>query len=294
MPPSTSAPLRPGPSPLLRAFSFGGGVQSTACLVLAAQGLLPVSDDDFKWDVFMFANVGERAESPDTLRYVSEVCRPYAEANGIEFVELRKVKRGGSPDDLLDMVDRQAWPPIPVRMASGAPGTRSCTRDFKIKVINKELVRRGAKDEDGVRAIVGIGISLDEIQRAKGWGEIDPRTPERIREYPLLRLGLRRADAIKIIAEAGLPPAPRSACWFCPFHTLDEWRHLRQTNPGLFDQAVSLEQQINEKRRARGKDDVYLTKYGRPISEVVHDQLTLGLDDPGTGDAPCDTGYCFT
>ena len=36
-------------------FSCGGGVQSTACLVLAAQGKIP-------YQTFIFANVGDKAE----------------------------------------------------------------------------------------------------------------------------------------------------------------------------------------------------------------------------------------
>jgi len=46
----------------LRAISYGGGVQSTALVVLAAQGVI-----DFP--LALFANVGEDAE-PDTIRYV--------------------------------------------------------------------------------------------------------------------------------------------------------------------------------------------------------------------------------
>lgn len=42
----------------LRVFSYGGGVQSTAALVLAAQGRI-----DFP--AFVFANVGEDSEHPD-------------------------------------------------------------------------------------------------------------------------------------------------------------------------------------------------------------------------------------
>ena len=52
----------------LRVFSYGGGVQSTAALVLAAQGKI-----DFP--TFLFANVGDDSEHPATLRYVREEMR---------------------------------------------------------------------------------------------------------------------------------------------------------------------------------------------------------------------------
>lgn len=274
-------------------FSFGGGVQSTACLVLAARGELPASETSFRWDAFVFANVGEKAEHPGTLQYVNEVAKPFAETNGIELVEARKVRRTGEVADLYnDVMMPSRSINIPVRMTNGAPGQRRCTHDFKIKVVAKELRARGAtKNEPGT---VGIGISMDELQRARNWGEIDPREPFQIKEYPLLRLGLRRQDCLDIIKEAGLPQPPRSACWFCPFHSLDEWRRLYREEPDLFQKAVEMESVINARRAELGKDNVWLTRFARPLNEVIHDQLVFGLDDPGTDDAPCDSGHCFT
>ena len=67
----------------MRAFSYGGGVQSTAALVLAAEGHI-----DFP--LFLFANVGDDSENPATLRYVREQAEPYAASHDIELVELTK------------------------------------------------------------------------------------------------------------------------------------------------------------------------------------------------------------
>jgi 3'-phosphoadenosine 5'-phosphosulfate sulfotransferase (PAPS reductase)/FAD synthetase len=53
--------------PELRAFAYGGGVHSTAALVLAAAGRI-----DFP--VFLFANVGDDSEHPATLRYVRDLA----------------------------------------------------------------------------------------------------------------------------------------------------------------------------------------------------------------------------
>jgi len=276
------------------AFSFGGGVQSTAALVLAARGDLPATDDSNRWDVFIFANVGEGAEHPETLRYVEEYAKPYAAEHGIELVEIAKRKRDGSIDDLYThLLKSERSVGIPVRMQSGAPGNRSCTVSWKIRPIAKELRRRGARDEDGKRAIMGIGISLDEIQRAKHWGVVDPGNPHQVKEYPLLRLGVRREDAYRIIEDAGLPRPPRSSCWFCPFHTRTAWMRLRADYPDLFWKAVELERLLIERRRALGKDAVWMTDFLRPLDQVIQDQLSLSLDE-WTGDgATCDTGHCF-
>ena len=286
-------PMTPHLSDPLHAFSFGGGVQSTAALVLAATGDLPATDDSCRWDVFLFANVGENAEHPATLRYVTEYAMPYAEDHGIVLREVRKRRRDGTPDDLMDAIKRvNRSLPFPVRMSNGAPGRRSCTADFKINVIARELRRLGATNDNP--AIVGIGISMDEIQRAKGWGTVDPRNLLQVREYPLLRLGLRRNDALRIIAASGLPQPPRSACYFCPFHSMDEWRRLKRDEPDLFAKSVALEAEMNHRREQMGKDHVWLTRFGRPLDQVVNDQMVLSLDDPGVADAPCDSGHCFT
>src|SRR5688500_11880205 len=75
------------PSPL-RVVSYGGGVQSTALLVLAAQGYI-----DFP--TFLFSNVGDDSEHPDTLAYVREVAFDYAGQHGIRMEELHRVPRRG-------------------------------------------------------------------------------------------------------------------------------------------------------------------------------------------------------
>jgi len=63
-----STPAGPGPAGL-RVFAYGGGIQSTAALVLAAAGRI-------NFPVFLFANVGEDSEHPATLAYLHHTARP--------------------------------------------------------------------------------------------------------------------------------------------------------------------------------------------------------------------------
>ena len=172
---------------------------------------------------------------------------------------------------------------------TGAPGTRSCTADFKIRVISKWLKAHGATTEHP--ATVGIGISVDEIQRA-GRGKDGPY--ER-RVYPLIELGLRRNDAHKIITDAGLPTPPKSACFFCPFHRPQTWAEQARDEPELFERSAQLEDTLNERRDRLGKDRVYLTRFGRPLREAIG---PAGAQLPGFStsemdEADCDEGVCF-
>ncbi|MFI0008561.1 phosphoadenosine phosphosulfate reductase [Streptomyces globisporus] len=265
------------------AVSYGGGVQSTALLVLAAQGRV-----DFR--TFLMANVGDDSEHPRTLHFLEEYARPFAAEHGIELAVLDRVMvRSGETRTLYGQLTKEGSRsiPIPVRMSNGAPGTRQCTAEFKIKVVGRELKRRGATKQHP--ATVGVGISLDEISRA------NKRRCEPHEEivYPLLDLGLRRIDCVRIIREAGLPVPPKSSCWFCPFQRPETWHDMRRNEPDLFEKSCQLEELLNERRDTLGKDHVYLTRFGRPLRQAIPDGVDVlpGFEDT---DGLCDSGWCMT
>jgi hypothetical protein len=260
--------------------SYGGGVQSTAMGILAARG-------DIDFPVALFCNVGADSENPATLDYVRDHSRPWLEAHGIEFVELQKTLRDGTPESVMSRIkngNRSIG--IPVRMSNGAPGNRQCTADFKIRVVAKELKRRGASKDD--KALVALGISMDEFHRMR----TDSGVAHQTNAYPLIDLNLTRQDCLNIIGEAGLPVPPKSSCFFCPFHTKAAWRDMSRNEPALFLRSVELEQFINERQSALGKDKVWLSSALRPLDEAFSNdgQLSMFTDDGAT----CDIGgYCF-
>ncbi len=265
----------------LRVISYGGGVQSTALLVLAAQRRI-------HFPIFLFANVGDDSEHPATLAYVRDHAAVYAKQHGIELHELRRYRRDGTAETLWERLNQPGTRsiPIPIRMANGAPGRRSCTADFKIKVVGRWLREKGATT--GQPAVVGIGISVDEIHRAnKRRSELYEQI-----EYPLLDLGFRRDDCIRIISSAGLPVPPKSSCFFCPFKTVDAWRAQRRNEPELFIKSMRLEVELNKRRAALGRDPAYLTRYGIPLADAIPEEPFArqeSNEDPG-----CDSGWCMT
>ncbi len=262
---------------MIKAFSYGGGVQSTAALVLATQGKID-------YQTFLFCNVGDDSEHPATLTYVHEIAMPFAKDHGIELIELHHT-RFGEPETLYGRLTRPESRSvgIPVRMSNGAPGTRACTQDFKIKVVAKWLREHGATKNSP--ALVSTGISLDEFQRMR----TDSGIAYEKLDYPLIDLRLNRADCMEIIEGAGLPVPPKSSCWFCPFHSLRRWQEMRQDEPELFQKACDLETYINEKRNSiLQKDKVWLTRKLIPLAQATTDHVQGNLFD----DEPCDSGYC--
>jgi uncharacterized protein YjiS (DUF1127 family) len=268
----------PGETPMT--FSWGGGWQSVAAMVLAARGELP-------YDTFVFANVGDDSENPGTLAYLHKYAAPFAGAHGLRLVEVQRTLRDGGTETLHGRLMREGSRsiPIPVRMSNGAPGTRSCTADFKIRVIGRWLKSQGASQRNP--ATVAIGITLDEIHRANNRRS----EPYENVVYPLLDLGIRRADCPRIITSASLPVPPKSACWFCPFQKLTAWQERRREQPELFARACHLEATLNQRRERLGRDPVWLTRRNMPLDQAVplDDPLPLEKDD-GT----CDGGWCFT
>lgn len=268
----------------LRTISYGGGVQSSALCVLAVQGKLG------RIDAALFANVGDDSEHPASLRYVREVMTPWAAERGLPVIELDRTKRDGSTETLWGrlMKDGSRSLPIPIRMSNGAPGNRSCTADFKIKVVGKWLKANGADAANP--ADVLIGISTDEVQRI-GNKKVEPYERP---IYPLIDLGLSRGDCMQVIRDAGLPVPPKSSCFFCPFHRPAMWAEMRRDDPELFAKSQQLEDTLNERRVMLGKDPVWLTRFNRRLSDAVAEAQTPLFTDGEFGDGACDEGYCWT
>jgi len=126
-----------------------------------------------------------------------------------------------------------------------------------------------------------LGISLDEIQRAK------QSTHDWLRiEHPLTDARLSRADCLEWMRRREYPKPPRSACLSCPLRSRLEWVDMR---PLEFASAVHFDKAI---RFATDMDrPCYVHRSCVPLDEVA-------LSDPhqGQGDlwAGCDSGWSGT
>ena len=266
----------------VRAVSYGAGVQSTALLVLAARRLI-----DFP--LFIFANTGDDSEHPDSLDFFHTVARPYAKKHNLELVEVKKA--GPTLLEAQIAEDSKSFA-LPFRGESGAPMNRTCTVDWKIKVVAKELRRRGASAKNP--ADVALGISTDELQRAKSPGSVDPRNKIQRRLYPLIDARMNRNDCQTLIADEGLPVPPKSACWFCPWHSRDAWIQLRSETPHLFEKSADLEIRYKERLAAKGVRTQWISDHGAKrkalLREVIDDQQVMPFE---SDDGECE-GVCFT
>lgn len=259
-----------------RVFAYGGGVQSNAVLVLSASGILPYTH-------FVFANVGDDSENPATIKYINEVARPYAERHGLYIINANE-----DPDIhrtrtsvLNEALTKKHVMYIPASVNT-VPSKRFCTSRYKIEVI-ESFMRKWLKATKKRPKPVGVGISLDEWQRAK---RRNPYESVQVPEYPLLDLRYFREDCIKVIEAAGLPIPPKSSCWFCPYKKKTEWFDLYKNEPELFNKAVELETVLQQKFIFA---NVTLSSVGLKLPELIQN-----LDKIDIEDVNCESGYCLT
>lgn len=250
------------------AMSFGGGVQSTSLAVLLITEKIK-RPDDLK---LFFADTGD--EPDDVYRHIDVMIRLF-EKHGIDF-EIVKRKGPKLSEHVLNGIEagkgNVSYPPLYVKREQSVgymPLFRGCTQSFKTSILDKHSkawakVPRGYKGSPLVSK--WLGISFDEQQRAR----ISDK-PWYVFEYPLIDLGLRRTDCLKINSDFGLN-APRSACVYCPFHSNAEWRRIKK-HPKEWKKAVDFERKLHDLWKKGGgfgglRSMPHLHKSGVPLERA--------------------------
>jgi hypothetical protein len=267
-----------------RIFAFGAGVQSHAVMVLQAQGKL-----DEPFDIFLFANVGNDSENPDTVKFFNEHTIPYAKKHGIRLEICQKMYEG-KPDTIHNLIKRTPLSmPLPMWYRRSGKALHSCSVTFKQQPQDRWIKQHGYGS-----VIVGIGYSIDEFTRARNenWAEHPMGFLKRF-EQPLLHMRLTRYDCHKIISESELPVPPKSACWFCPITQIHEWERMKINNPELFQKAVELERFMNAKHNVDWPDENWrsLHRHRLPLDIAVgfQPELPMDYDDELCGGSSCMT-----
>ncbi len=248
--------------------SFGAGVQTTAMLVLVAEGRMP------RPDAIAFADTG--SEKPETYVYLRDVLLPYAESNGVTIEILGPEWRTKSYAATLEQycLDHHMIP---------ASFNRWCTAQYKLQAL-RNFHRRRLSATSAHPVESWIGISTDESRRA-----IPSIAADEIKRYPLIEFKLDRADCQRITEGAGLPPAPKSGCWFCPFQRRAQWQEMKRERPEQFAGALAMERNASPKKTGGAR---YLPMFGSLEAVAAQDELP-GFDEAIAAEGQCVTGACF-
>jgi hypothetical protein len=207
--------LQPSRPPVLAA--WGAGLDSTAMLVELVSRGEPV-------DQVLFADTG--AEKPETYAFVPQFRRWLGER--------------GVPSEVVRYrpTNFKNWPPYRTltenlltngTLPGVAFGRGSCSQKWKVAPQHAwaktwpPAIAAWVRGEKVVK-LIGFDCSpADDRRYAEAARRDDPLYQHR---YPLREWGWTRADCARRIAKAGLPPPPKSACFFCTASRPDEVRTL--------------------------------------------------------------------
>ena len=236
----------------MKALSFGGGVQTTALITLIARKELLTPD------VIAFSDTG--CEWPETYDFLERYTKPLLRKLAIPFVTVRHAK------PLMEYY--RQYRAIPQAFQ------RSCTDNFKVRPLAKEFKKLGIIEE-------WIGFSEEEQGRAKRKTE-RPIRKNIIAKFPLIDLGLNRADCASEIERFGWPVPPKSACICCPFQHPSRIAELSRAHPDLFEQVAQMEDKAIER-----KPGYYISRL--PWRQMAQPQMQF----EGDWSYGCAEGYCL-
>jgi hypothetical protein len=236
----------------IRVISLGAGVQSTTMALMAAHGeITPMPDcaifADTQWEPKAVYEHLEWLSSPNVLPF--PVHRVTA-GNLREHTLARSNTRG----------ERFVAVPWYMQTPDGKPamGRRQCTKEYKLRPIQRKVVELLGHRRPKGGAEVWIGISTDEAARAK------PSQVQYIENrWPLLEQRMDRNDCLRWFERHDYPKPPKSSCIGCPYHSDAEWRALTRDE---FADAVEVDEAIRSQPGFRGMQ--FMHRSLKPIAEV--------------------------
>lgn len=244
---------------MLQILSLGAGVQSTTLFLMSCYSYFEIT----RVDAAIFADTGGEPE------YVYEHLEKLEEEGRKYGIPVYRVRAPG-PTLAEHVLARAAEGkpggiPYYLEGEGRGRGSRSCTRDFKIRPIHRKVRELlGAKPPDFKRvsgvgagnvAELWIGFSEDEIMRVKNNYPVKYIKPR----YPLIELGYERRHCEAWMAKRGWTAVYKSACVFCPYHADPEWRRIKDRGGADWEEAVRVD---------AGLDGAFLHSHKKPLPLV--------------------------
>ena len=160
---------------------------------------------------------------------------------------------------------------------------RQCTHDWKLSPIRRHLRQLIPNPKPGA-VECWQGISLDE------WHRMRNSDVKYIRNvYPLVDQRMTRRDCVSWLLARGLDVPPKSACTFCPYHSLGHWKEMKVEGIDDWSLSVAVDRAIRDQRPGC---ELFIHPARKPLDEAVRIPEDDGAKQLGL-DLPCDGGVCF-
>jgi hypothetical protein len=263
--------------------SFGAGVQSTAIAMLAIsrdERLLKVTGGVVP-ELYIFADTGDE---PKALYPHLEMMRDRITASGATFRVVRTpVGDLGAHIERAAMLGFKRAEQLPffvfdeakfdeAKFDEAISVKRHCTPFFKVTPLTSYArhyfgIHKG-KPYDGSALQCWLGISFEEKHRLKV-GKI-PKAQWATFFNPLYEMRWHREDCINYLGSLGIKAA-RSACVYCPFHSMDEWRAIKAV-PEDWAKALRIDEALEAAHERGGafgfKNPLFLNRWGKRLRDL--------------------------
>lgn len=265
-------PFLPPPPTKWNVLNLGAGVQSSTLALMAARGEIGPMPD-----FAVFADT--QAEPTNVYEWLDwlEKQLPFpvhrVSKGNLTEASLRvrvkeKSKYGNNITYLKRLIPTYGISDKGERVAMMG---RACTYDYKVQPIVRHIKKTIKATSKDISPLVTqwIGISYDEMQRMKL-----PSHPWTQHRWPLVERKMRRSHCMEWMKSNGYPEPPRSACYYCPFHSNEEWRRLRNEDPVHFQKAIDFDETLRKRwdeNRGGMRMQVFLHNSLKPLKEIDFD-----------------------
>ena len=252
---------------MIRYISYGGGVQSTAMVLMALDGVIP------RPDMVVFADTGsEMPLTYETVKTIAEMC----EENNLPFYIVKANTKKIQGMSLHEWYYNRGTIPM--------IGIRWCTSKFKVDPVRKFVKSKADTSKPKPWMEAWLGITADEKRRATGHSAVKYQ----VITYPLLHK--TRQELISWIA-TNYPEleVAKSGCFCCPYAHKTHWINLKKNHHDLFEKALALEKNATDKGVKRG---LWNTK-SIDIFNYSHQLTDFGFEIESDNEG-CADWSCFT
>jgi len=224
----------------LQVLSLGGGVQSSALLLMAIDGKFE------RPDVVVFSDTG--SEMPSTYATIAELKNKCRDAN----LEFHTVGSHFGEDALI----AGNWKLHEYYLEAGLlpmVGNPQCTFNFKIYPVRRKvreiLETRPPYPKGTTQVNMWLGITTDERKRSEHPQDSIIWVKNR---FPLLEIEFSRQNCKDYITKNHPSlKVSKSGCFMCHYQGAKSWARLRRDYPEKFAFALKLEQNAKEVRGVR-------------------------------------------
>lgn len=258
----------------MKILSCGAGMQSTALALMSCEN----KRDGIKhkevpiYDAILFCDLGHE---PEWVYRQVEFIKYQCEKVGIPFYILETHLY----QDYIDNFGKKRVVSIPFWTVdeNGKKGKmmRNCTLDYKINVMAKFVrmnllgYKKGqrTKQEDLKAHEMHLGFSFEESRRCK-----DNPHKMFVNKFPLVEMGLTRANNYRYTLEVWGLETKASACNICPFHSNYFFNYLKDNYEKDYQDVVKFDELLEEQQpNTKIKSKLYISKSRKRIADLSED-----------------------